>query len=156
MPGIISSMPPSFRRPTSPDRLFESTYLHAEPDARNCDQCDNSKQVVRPPRPSEEPEVHYGLIASGNSVIKDARRREFLQKAYRPLCFEMEAAGVMNDLPCIVIRGICDYCDSHKNKDWQNYAAATAAAWAKELLLTARSTDILSMPKALKEGRHTN
>ncbi|CAN9403213.1 unnamed protein product [Alternaria alternata] len=44
------------------------------------------------------------------------------------LCFEMEAAGLMNSFPCLVIRGICDYADSHKNKRWQPYAAATAAA----------------------------
>ena len=50
------------------------------------------------------------------------------------LCFEMEAAGLMNSFPCLVIRGICDYADSHKNKGWQPYAAATAAACAKELL----------------------
>jgi hypothetical protein len=50
------------------------------------------------------------------------------------LCFEMEAAGLMNYLPCLVIRGICDYADSHKNKRWQGYAAAAAAAYARELL----------------------
>jgi ankyrin repeat domain-containing protein 50 len=50
------------------------------------------------------------------------------------LCFEMEAAGLMNTFPCLVIRGICDYADSHKNKRWQPYAAATAAACAKEIL----------------------
>lgn len=50
------------------------------------------------------------------------------------LCFEMEAAGLMNNFPCLVIRGICDYADSHKHKEWQFYAAATAAACAKEIL----------------------
>ena len=50
------------------------------------------------------------------------------------MCFEMEAAGLMNDFGCLVIRGICDYADSHKNKKWQPYAAATAAACAKEIL----------------------
>ena len=46
----------------------------------------------------------------------------------------MEAAGLMDHFPCLVIRGICDYSDSHKNKRWQPYAAAVAAAYAKELL----------------------
>ncbi|KAH7123387.1 hypothetical protein B0J13DRAFT_566539 [Dactylonectria estremocensis] len=46
----------------------------------------------------------------------------------------MEAAGVMNTFPCLVIRGICDYADSYKSKEWQEYAAATAAAFAKLLL----------------------
>jgi hypothetical protein len=46
----------------------------------------------------------------------------------------MEAAGLMNHLPCPVIRGICDYADSHKNEKWQEYAALTAAVYAKQLL----------------------
>ncbi|CAH0017225.1 unnamed protein product, partial [Clonostachys rhizophaga] len=46
----------------------------------------------------------------------------------------MEAAGLMDIRPCLPIRGICDYSDSHKNKEWQRYAAATAAAYAGELL----------------------
>ena len=52
------------------------------------------------------------------------------------LCVEMEAAGLMSDFPCLVIRGICDYADSHKNKQWQPYAAAVAAGYMKELLMT--------------------
>lgn len=50
------------------------------------------------------------------------------------ICFEMEAAGLMDNFPCLVIRGICDYADTHKNDRWQNYAAIAAAAYAKELL----------------------
>jgi nucleoside phosphorylase len=46
----------------------------------------------------------------------------------------MEAAGPMDIIPCLPIRGICDYSDSHKNKEWQRYAAATAAAYARELI----------------------
>jgi hypothetical protein len=30
--------------------------------------------------------------------------------------------------------GICDYSDSHKNKDWQGYTAMAAAAYSKALL----------------------
>jgi nucleoside phosphorylase len=40
----------------------------------------------------------------------------------------------MNDFPCLVVRGICDYSDSHKNKEWQEYAAIAAAAYTKDLL----------------------
>ncbi|KAI5456455.1 nucleoside phosphorylase [Mariannaea sp. PMI_226] len=82
-----------------------------------------------------DPHIHYGLIASGNQVIKDAKFRDCLNERYggKLLCVEMEAAGLM-EFPSIVIRGICDYADSKKNKDWQEYAAATAAAYAKELL----------------------
>lgn len=78
--------------------------------------------------------IHYGFIASGNQLVKDAHTRDEIAKRLNALCFEMEAAGIMNQLPCLVIRGICDYCDSHKNKDWQGYAALTAAAYTKEPL----------------------
>ena len=47
----------------------------------------------------------------------------------------METAGILVGIPCLTIRGISDYCDSHKDKVWQPYAAAAAAAFAKELLL---------------------
>jgi len=80
--------------------------------------------------------VYYGLIVSRNQVIKDATFRDKLNKdlSGNVLCVEIEAAGLMDNFPCIVIRGIYDYTDSHKNKDWQEHAAAIAAAFAKELL----------------------
>jgi hypothetical protein len=60
----------------------------------------------------------------------------------------MEAAGLMNDFPCLVIRGICDYADSHKTKEWQGHAAAVAAAYAKELLLMVAIDQINKTPTA--------
>ncbi|KAH0538460.1 hypothetical protein FGG08_004958 [Glutinoglossum americanum] len=113
------------------DQLFEAEYHHVN--GTTCEQC-NGKLVVRPPRNSQDPVVHYGTIASGNRVIKNGAVREKFRKKYGMLCFEMEAAGLVNNFPCIVIRGICDYADSHKNDRWQEYAAATAAAYAKDLL----------------------
>ncbi|KAI0550027.1 hypothetical protein F4679DRAFT_544525 [Xylaria curta] len=88
--------------------------------------------------------IHYGLIASGNMVIKDAKRRDDLNESLggNVLCVEMEAAGLMNDFPCVVIRGICDYADAQKNKDWQEYAAAIAAGCAKELLEYVNPDDV--------------
>jgi nucleoside phosphorylase len=61
--------------------------------------------------------------------------RDRLANEHGIICFEMEAAGLMDHFPCLVIRGVSDYADSHKNKHWQGYAAATAAAYARELLL---------------------
>ncbi|KAK6503772.1 hypothetical protein TWF481_008778 [Arthrobotrys musiformis] len=88
--------------------------------------------------------IHYGLIASGNQVIKDAKRRDEINESLDGaiLCFEMEAAGLMDDFPCLVIRGICDYADERKNKDWQEYAAALAAAFARELLGYIQPADV--------------
>jgi nucleoside phosphorylase len=89
---------------------------------------------MRDKRADSDPLPHYGIIASGNKVIKHGRTREQLRLETGALCFEMEAAGLMLDFPCVVIRGVCDYADSHKNKEWQGYAALAAAAYTKELL----------------------
>ncbi|KAF4856282.1 Vegetative incompatibility protein HET-E-1 [Colletotrichum siamense] len=67
----------------------------------------------------------------------------------------MEAAGMMDILPCLPIRGICDYSDSHKNKSWQRYAAATAAALATELLAVLPSSELrerLELPSRTESG----
>jgi nucleoside phosphorylase len=66
--------------------------------------------------------------------MKDAFVRDKLTAEKDVLCFEMEAAGLMNHFPSLVIRGICNYSDSHKNKEWQGYAAMAAVAYAKDLL----------------------
>ncbi|RAO71649.1 uncharacterized protein BHQ10_007661 [Talaromyces amestolkiae] len=87
--------------------------------------------------------------SSGNQVMRDGRTRDKVSSEFRGvLCFEMEAAGLMNSFPCLVIRGICDYADSHKNKKWQPYAAGTAAAYAKELLLVIPAADVLKTQTA--------
>ena len=119
-----------------------------------CIHCDQSKIVRRRPR---DMCVHYGLIASGNQVIKDAAFRDEINTRLggKVLCFEMEAAGLMSDFPCIVIRGICDYADSHKNKDWQEHAAAVAAAFAKELLSVVPAQEVEQMPTIKSKGQFT-
>ena len=66
--------------------------------------------------------------------MKNASVRDQLAAEMDILCFEMETAGLMNHFPCLVIRGICDYSDSHKNNKWQGYAAMAAASYAKDLL----------------------
>ncbi|CAI7580523.1 unnamed protein product [Penicillium viridicatum] len=114
-----------------------------------CIHCDQTKVVRRKPR---DMRVHYGLIASGNRVVKDAQFRDEINKNLggKVLCFEMEAAGLMNDFPCLVIRGICDYADAHKNKEWQEHAAAVAAAFSKELLMFVPAQEVEQMP-AIKQ-----
>lgn len=89
-------------------------------------------------------DIHYGLIASGNQVVKDGTIRDRINQSLggEVLCIEMEAAGLMNNFPCIIIRGICDYADEKKNKDWQEYAAALAAGYTKELLQHVHSADV--------------
>ncbi|KAJ0163499.1 putative ankyrin repeat protein [Colletotrichum tanaceti] len=125
------------------DRLFEADYEHH---GDSCINCDSSRLVKRLARPNEGPIVHYGTIASGDQVMKHGTTRDLIAKDLGVLCFEMEAAGLMDGFPSLVIRGICDYADSHKAKEWQPYAAATAAAYAKELLSLIHAHDGQSTP----------
>ncbi|GAB1193391.1 hypothetical protein APSETT444_002607 [Aspergillus pseudonomiae] len=127
------------------DLLFDSEYDHCGSE-NTCDNCDKTRLVTRPARLTYDPIIHYGLIASGNQVVKHGRTRDKLAREIGILCFEMEAAGLMDDFQCLVIRGICDYSDSHKNKQWQQYAAATAAAYAKELLSVVHTSQVVDTP----------
>jgi hypothetical protein len=75
-----------------------------------------------------------GTFACGNSVMKSAGHRDGLAQEHGVIAFEMEGAGAWKEVPCIVVKGICDYADSHKNKQWQNFAAACAASVAVAIL----------------------
>ncbi|KAK4079838.1 hypothetical protein Trihar35433_943 [Trichoderma harzianum] len=125
----------TYCHPNVDDRLYRSFFVHSNP-SEDCQSCGNAYYDIkrRDPRDEDGPVIHYGLIASGNQVMKDARIRDKLAKERGVLCFEMEAAGLMNRFPCLVIRGICDYSDSHKNDKWHGYAAMIAAAYTKDLL----------------------
>ncbi|EED12026.1 endonuclease/reverse transcriptase, putative [Talaromyces stipitatus ATCC 10500] len=129
--AVLNLMPGHGRQfAEPPSRLYPDEGLDQlfEPDGQ---------QLVnrQPGRRREGPYVFYGTIASGNSVIKDADTRDKLRVQHGVLCCEMEAAGLMNSsFPCLVIRGISDYADSHKNDRWQEYAAATSARYAKDFL----------------------
>ncbi len=129
------------RSKAGPDVLFEAGYKHKG--GPTCKTCSSDQHQDREPRGEDEEVVtHYGTIASGNQVIKDAAVRDKLSEELGGvLCFEMEAAGLMNSFPCLVVRGVCNYADSHKSKHWQAYAAGTSAACAKEVLfVTSPST----------------
>ncbi|KAL4990291.1 hypothetical protein BDW68DRAFT_194829 [Aspergillus falconensis] len=141
--GTVLEQIPDMKERFSPpeqhkDFLFNSSYHHADVDS-DCE---------------KTPYIHYGLIASGDQVMKDSETRDRLARQHGILCFEMEAAGLMNELPTLVIRGICDYCDSHKQKQWQGYAALTAAAYTKLLLLTIPVCQANSSSLRDKKARH--
>lgn len=92
----------------------------------------------------QKPSIHFGFIASGDTVIKSGEDREEVAAREKVIGFEMESAGVWDNFPCVVVKGVCDYADSHKNKMWQGYAAATAAACMKAFLKEWVSTDKLA------------
>ncbi|KAH8431727.1 5'-methylthioadenosine/S-adenosylhomocysteine nucleosidase family protein [Aspergillus melleus] len=134
-------------------RLAKQGYVHQgfEND-RLYKTSDPDEEIQRELRQSPDPEIHYGIIASGNTLLKDATYRDKILEDIGDecICCEMEAAGLMNNFPCIVIRGICDYADSHKSDRWQRYAAATAAAYTKELLAFVPSQDLQTTRKAIE------
>ncbi|EXV03146.1 ankyrin repeat protein [Metarhizium robertsii] len=135
------------RDSAGPDILFQSTYKHVG--GSSCDSCDKDLVIHGVPRSSEDIVIHYGTIASGNQLIRDGITRDTLSSQLGGvLCFEMEAAGFMSIFPGLVIRGICDYADSHKSKKWQAYAAATAAIIAKEILSILPITQLAAAEEA--------
>ncbi|KAF3077352.1 Ankyrin-3 [Trichoderma lentiforme] len=123
-----------------------------------------TKLIERPKRSEMEdnPAIHYGLIASADGFMEDAQIRDILAEELDVLCFEMEAAGLMNSFPCLVIRGICDYSDRHWFKEWRGYAAMSAAAYAKALLEAVPAGDVDRMqtikdllpPELMEKAKH--
>ncbi|KAJ5553175.1 hypothetical protein N7494_002553 [Penicillium frequentans] len=140
----------AYKRPQpESDMLFKAKILHGSAKCAITCASDPSRLILRHERTKYEdnPAIHYGLIASANQSMKDASMRDLLASEKDVICFEMEAAGLMNTFPCLVIRGICDYSDSHKNKEWQGYASMVAAAYAKDLLYRITPTDVETVPK---------
>jgi nucleoside phosphorylase len=137
------------------DRLFKSTYQHKHHEPLECvicandDECDaavgmscqqlkcDDRELVPRVRLSQpfNPVVHFGRIASGDTIMKSGEDRDEIVNRDGVIAFEMGGADVWGIFPhCLVIKGVCDYADSHKSKRWQNYAAATAAAVTKGFL----------------------
>ena len=90
---------------------------------------------------AQEPAIYVGPVASGDTVMKSGEDRDRIAKKERIIAFEMEGAGVWEEVPCIIVKGACDYADCHKNKKWQNFAAATAASASKAILERYIQTD---------------
>lgn len=123
---------------TQEDRLFDAKYRHLKKD-ETCDRGGCSGELVRRTRLDQDtpqPAVHFGLVASGDTVMMTGEERDNIAEQENVIAFEMEGAGLWDTFPCVVIKGACDYADSHKTKKgkWRRYAAATAAACAKALL----------------------
>ncbi|RAQ57319.1 kinesin light chain [Aspergillus flavus] len=153
----LGGLPKFGRDQAGSDLLFEAEYNHSGQDS--CLSCTTARMIQRNERADNIPMIYYGAIASGNQVMRDGVERDKISSEFGGvLCFEMEAAGLMNTFPCLVIRGICDYADSHKNKRWQPYAAGTAAAYAKELLGVIPVADVVNtqtVDEALRGAKRT-
>jgi nucleoside phosphorylase len=103
---------------------------------------------------AQVPIIFIGSFGSSDKVLKSGEDRDWVAKRYGVLAFETESAGVWDELPCIIVKGVCNYADSHGNKRWQDFAAATAASVAKSLVERYTKTDkssIIQVRQQLKE-----
>jgi nucleoside phosphorylase len=157
------------------DKLYKATYRHEHHELSSCDshicgvnkdgvcdkaldsscvelKCDERELLPRDQRmerASGGPLIHFGLVASGDTVMKSGEHRDEIAAAKNVIAFEMEGAGVWDTFEYVfVIKGVCDYADSHKNKKWQRYAALTGAACMKALL---KESMFLGKPSQAKE-----
>lgn len=137
MDEIIQKDHPTFAHPTWEQEVVSksgwdcTTIEHRENDSEGS-QHDRTPHTTLQRR--NYPKIHYGRIASGNKLICDGATRNKLAQEHRILCFDTQAAGLTDATHCLVIRGICDYADSSSSTLWHGYAAAAAAAYAKEIL----------------------
>ncbi|KAL3491549.1 quinon protein alcohol dehydrogenase-like superfamily [Aspergillus germanicus] len=145
---------PSFSRPNTDDILFDDKFHHINKGSgyEDCETSNEKLVTHRPNRQNKQPVVHRGLILSGNGVIKNPRDRDYLQRYTDAICFEMEAAGIMDEIPCLIVRGICDYADTHKQDGWHFYAAAVAAAYCRMLLCKIDSRRVKETDSRFAEG----
>lgn len=164
---ILQQAETRWHRPQVNDVLFNTSYTHKhhgqKTPVRCCcadgnipdSICENAleticndlgceeSQVIRCRETSEAGKVsmHIGTVASADTVMKSAQDRDEIARKEKILVFEMEGAGVWDNISCIIIKGVCDYADSHKSKAWQAYAAATGASAAKTFLEYWRPVD---------------
>jgi nucleoside phosphorylase len=168
--GLLQQRTNNYQHPgRDQDKLFQPAYHHKHYGSSSCKrcarggickkarvatceelQCDHGHLIIRSPptRPSQGNhelfEIHFGRIASGDTVMKSGEDRDSIAHQENVIAFEMEGAGVLGNLPCIIVKGVCDYADSHKDKTWQKYAAGSAAACMKALLEQWAVTDYSS------------
>ncbi|KID85971.1 kinesin light chain [Metarhizium guizhouense ARSEF 977] len=90
---------------------------------------------------AQDPAIYTGTVASGDTVMKSGEDRDRIVQKEGVIAFEMEGAGAWEEVPCIVVKGVCDYADCHKNKKWQDFAAAAAASASKAILERYIQTD---------------
>ncbi|KAK8740453.1 hypothetical protein OTU49_002916 [Cherax quadricarinatus] len=99
-----------------------------------------------PPEGSEnirdptKPRIHLGVIASGRCVVGNDQMRQDFASQLSVVAYDQEFDAVIESVygnrkdQYVIIRGICDYQDGTRNKDWQPYAALSAAAFMKAII----------------------
>ncbi|KAE8414542.1 nucleoside phosphorylase domain-containing protein [Aspergillus pseudocaelatus] len=118
----LQAQSPTWQHPrTEHDVLFEASYHHRHYQNDTtcvCADCPSSSDLVCEMALLKD-FVHIGLVACGDTVMKPGEHRDRLAEAEGVIEFEMEGAGVCGILPCVIIKGVCDYADNHKDTRWQ-------------------------------------
>ena len=136
-----------YQQPTRADRLLKEDYQHASScECLSSSPMDENTLVIRPDRPEyDRIKVHTGRIGSTENILRDSRIRDGAGKELGILCSKQEPAPSANKFPCLHIRGICNYSDSHSNEAWNGFAAAAASVYAKKLLQTIAAEEVWRM-----------
>ncbi|KAL3481062.1 hypothetical protein BJX99DRAFT_254040 [Aspergillus californicus] len=132
------------------DRLFQSDYQH---ESYKCEECDTTKLVTpaRQPRSENIAVVHQGTIATAGVTVVDTYTRDRLIRANPEyLCMDDGLWIMGTQWPCLVIRGVSHYADSHFNDDWISYATLNAGAYAKILLNSLLVYDVRAEPTVIQ------
>ncbi|KAG8674165.1 hypothetical protein FPOAC2_00166 [Fusarium poae] len=131
------------------DCLYDATYWHMHRNTECCTQdhkvCDEAKRStcdslhcedfqLFEKRTELKPVIHFGPVGSGDMVMQCRTHRDTLAKEKGIIAFDMEGVGTSMHQACLFVKGISDYADSHKNKDWQEHASLAAAACAKAII----------------------
>ncbi|KAF3213423.1 hypothetical protein TWF679_005240 [Orbilia oligospora] len=126
----------------STDVLYAPDYYH-NTGGYTCELCDPTRIITRPQRDNEKTNIHYGFIASSNRMAKHGLERDKISSDLGGIhCLDIGLASLMDGIPFLAIRGICDYSDSHRNKIWERYASITAASVAKDILMMVPEAEI--------------
>ena len=103
----------------------------------------NHRKAARRPRDNDrtkgQPRIFFGPIGSADTVMKSATARDEIGRETGAIAVEMEGSGVAEvtwqaTRGYLIVRGICDYANDAKNKEWQPYAATAAASFVKKMI----------------------
>ncbi|KAL4911777.1 hypothetical protein BDW62DRAFT_207119 [Aspergillus aurantiobrunneus] len=132
--NIVQKNPECVFPSTADDLLFESADEHQGKYGQGCEQCDAGKAIQRPVRDDTSPRVHFGPVASGAAIGRAMDYRDALTNDTGAIAVQIGAIPLMEFLRPLLVVGVANYADYHANEEWENYAAAAAAACAKAIV----------------------
>ena len=126
-----------FTRPDpETDRLYRSEH-GKQVEVPHPEVTPDSQRALRPGHPV----LHYGAIACGKDLSKEEGARKEFALFNEVKAVDLGFKAVMESIEgnrkdsFAIIRGISDYQDGTRKKEWQPYAALAAAAYMKALVL---------------------